>query len=234
MNDQIISELKKIASVEKQNVLQKFFKTRKGEYGEGDIFLGVMVPQIKKLAKKYYKEITLNETKKLLHNKYHEVRQTALFILRFKYDSSNINNKEKIYNLYLDNTKYINNWDLVDSFAHYIVGDYIYQNNLDRKVLYDLVESDDLWKQRIAILSTFYFIKNNDFGDIIKISNILINHKHDLIQKASGWMLREVGKRDYKVLYNFLKENHEIMPRTMLRYSIEKLSEEDKKLFMSK
>lgn len=234
MYTDVLNELISIKDEEKKDILQRFFKTGKGEYGEGDLFLGIKVPEMRSIAKKYYKEISLEDTLKLLHNEYHEVRLTALIILVYKYEKGDKDLKGQIYDTYLDNTKYINNWDLVDLSSPNIVGNYIYENNIDRKILYNLINSNNLWKQRIAILATFYFIKNNDFKDTLNICELLIDHKHDLIHKASGWMLREIGNRDYNVLYNFLILHYKKMPRTMLRYAIEKMSKKDKEYFMMK
>jgi 3-methyladenine DNA glycosylase AlkD len=232
MYKNILEELENIKDEKKIEIFKRFFKTGKGEYGEGDQFLGIVVPILRDFSKKYYKEISIEDTIKLLHNKYHEVRLLALFILILKYDKTD--EKDKIYNLYLKNTKYINNWDLVDLSAYNIVGKHIYINNIDKKILYDLINTNNLWNQRIAVLSTYYFIKQDDYEDIFKISELLLNHKHDLIHKATGWMLREMGKRNYAVLYKFLDKHYKTMPRTMLRYSIEKIKEEDKKHFMLK
>lgn len=234
MYEEIINEILNLKDDVKKEILQRFFKTGKGEYGENDSFLGITVPVLKNVAKKYYKSINLEDTVLLLHNKYHEVRLTALFILKSKYNCGDKDIKQTIYNLYLSNTLYINNWDLVDSSAQYIVGNYIFENDIDKKVLYKLIDSNNLWEQRIAIIATHYFINNSNYKDILLMSEKLINHKHDLIHKALGWMLREVGKKDYKVLYDFLKENYKKMPRTMLRYAIERMDAIDKKQFMSK
>lgn len=156
----------------------------------------------------------------------------SLFIFILKYEKEN--NKKTIFDIYLSNSRYINNWDLVDLSSPNIVGSYIYNNNLDKRILYDMIKTHDLWNTRIAILATFYFIKNEDYKDIIKMSEILIDDKRDLIHKALGWMLREVGKRDKTTLVKFLEKYSKKMPRTMLRYSIEKLSDEQKTIFMQK
>lgn len=225
----ILDEIISLRNEEKGKILQRFFKTGKGQYGEGDLFLGIKVPELRKISKKYYKDTSIGDCEKLLRNKYHEVRLTALFILVLKYD-----NNKQIFDVYLNNTKYINNWDLVDLSAPNIVGSYIYEHKENMKTLYDLIETEDLWNTRIAILATFFFIRNNDYIDILRISKILINDKRDLIHKALGWMLREVGKRDKNTLCKFLKENSKNMPRTMLRYSLERLSDDEKRKFMQK
>jgi 3-methyladenine DNA glycosylase AlkD len=202
---------------------QRYFKTGKGGYAEGDKFLGLTVPEQRKIARKY-KDLSLKNVQKLLNSKIHEHRFIALVIVvnRFK-QTKDINDREKIIKFYLDNTKNINNWDLVDVSAR-ILGEYLYDK--DRTKLYDLANSNNLWEQRIAIIATSYFIDKNEFTDTIKISEILLNHKHDLIHKAVGWMLREVGKRDLNVLIEFLNKYYTVMPRTMLRYAIEKFPQD--------
>ena len=223
MNLTIIrKELKKYASKEKAAILQRFFKTGPGEYGEGDIFLGVKVPETRAVAKKF-KDLTLNDTISLLKSKIHEERLLALLILVQKYSSGDSGTRKKVYTAYLKNTNYINNWDLVDLSAYKIVGAYLADKS--RKPLYGLVRSPNMWERRIAILSTYNFIKSDDFEDTIKISRLLLNDTHDLIHKAVGWMLREVGKRDISVCEGFLKGCYSSMPRTMLRYAIERFPE---------
>lgn len=201
---------------------QKFFKTGKGEYAEGDIFLGLTVPQQRKIALKY-KDISINEIQKLLGSKIHEYRFIALVLIvnRFK-KSRDYTEKEELINFYLANTKNINNWDLVDSSAR-ILGEYLSDKN--RSTLYNLAMSQNLWEQRIAIIATSYFIDNHQFEDTLKISEILLNHHHDLIHKAVGWMLREVGKKDISIEREFLDKHYKSMPRTMLRYAIERFPE---------
>ena len=223
MVDSLINDLKKIGNKEKVFVFKRFFKTGKGEYGEGDRFLGITVPEVRKVAKKY-KNLTLKDLEKLLKNEFHECRLCALMILRFQYEISE--NKKELIDFYLKNTCYINNWDLVDLSCEYILGNWLLDK--DRKILYQLAKSKDLWERRIAIVSTFEFIRHNQFADTLKLSEILINDNHDLIQKAVGWMLKEVGKRDKKVLIDFLDKHHQKMPRAMFRYAIEKLDKEEK------
>jgi len=213
-------DLKKLANTDKSRNLSRFFKTGKGQYGEGDIFLGISVPNQRKTAKKY-SELQLNEIQDLLSSKIHEYRLTSLFILIDKYNISDYKAKKDIFDFYLKNTKNINNWDLVDLSAPKISGDYIFNNPKEKKTLYNLSKSDNLWERRIAILSTFAFIKNNEFDEAIKISEILLNDKHDLIHKAVGWMLREIGNRNQAKEETFLKKHCKEMPRTMLRYAIE-------------
>jgi 3-methyladenine DNA glycosylase AlkD len=203
--------------------LQGFFKTGKGEYGEGDIFLGIVVPKLRKISEEY-KHLQLQDLQILLNSNVHEKRLISLFILVLKYQKASDEEREKIYDFYLKNTRNINNWDLVDLSAHQIVGEYLFDK--DRKKLYELAKSSNLWEKRIAIISTFYFIREEQFEDSLKIGEILMNDKHDLIHKAVGWMLREIGKRDFKVEEEFVKKYCKIMPRTMLRYAIEKFPEE--------
>jgi len=238
----IIHDLNKLADPEKAKLFLRFFKTGKGEYGEGDRFLGVTVPNTRLIAKKY-KNIPMGDLQELLSSKIHELRLCALMILRFQYESSFANlpagkagaskgkqDKFRIVNFYLKNTKYINNWDLVDLSASYIIGNWLLDR--DRGLLYRLVRSKSLWERRIAVISTFEFIKNNQFEDSLKISEILLNDKHDLIHKAVGWMLRELGKRDQKLEEDFLKKHYKKMPRTMLRYAIEKFSKEKRDYYL--
>jgi len=220
----IKNELDQYADKAKAEFLPRFFKTQPGGYAEGDRFIGVTVPNQRKVAKKYFGLIQLNEVENLLHETFHEYRLTALFILVNKYDKAISDNEKKaIVDLYLNNITYINNWDLVDSSADKILGPYLLDKRKD--ILYEFANSNDLWQQRIAIITTYYFIKHNRFDDTLTISAILLNHKHDLIHKAVGWMLREIGNRDFDVELNFLKNHYKKMPRTMLRYAIEKFEE---------
>ncbi|MFH1781531.1 MAG: DNA alkylation repair protein, partial [Patescibacteria group bacterium] len=214
----IKQELQNLADSKQAENLQRFFKTGKGEYGEGDFFIGLRVPQIRKIVNKEYKDTSLADIEKLLHSNIHEHRMTALLLLVKKFEKANKQEQEEIYNLYLKNTKYINNWDLVDVTTPNIVGTYLLEK--DRTILYKLVKSKDLWEKRISILATFPFIRNNDFEDSLKISEILLTDNHDLIHKAVGWMLREVGNRDIKTEEIFLNKHCKKMPRTMLRYAI--------------
>ncbi|MEA3329708.1 MAG: DNA alkylation repair protein [Nanoarchaeota archaeon] len=223
MLNQIKQDLKKFAVKEKIQVYQNFFKTNQGQYGEGDIFIGVTVPNTRIIAKKY-KNIKLEIVNKLLLSKIHEERMLGALILVQKYKKADNKNKEKIFNFYLQNTQNINNWDLVDLTAPQIIGNYLLEK--DRASIYKLVKSKNLWEKRISIVTTFAFIKNNQFEDTLKIAEILLNDSHDLIHKSVGWMLREVGKRDFKIEEKFLKQHYKKMPRTMLRYAIEKFDEE--------
>jgi len=218
-----------LANAEIAEHSQRFFKTAEGEYGFGDKFLGIRVPDIRNAVKKF-KTTPLNVAANLLKSEYHEIRLFALLLLVYRFSKSNADEQEKIYHIYLKNTKYVNNWDLVDSSAHYIIGAFL--ENKDRSVLYDLLKSNSLWERRIAIMSTFYFIKNNQFDDALHISEKLLRDKEDLVHKAVGWMLREIGNRDLNIEITFLKIHYKIMPRTMLRYAIEKFSKEDRQKYL--
>ena len=228
---QLKKELKKIASPKQAKILQRFFKTGKGEYGERDIFLGIKVPEQRKVADKF-RELSLENIAELLNSKIHEYRMTALFILIKQYQKADECEKKIIFNFYLKNIKDINNWDLVDLSAPKIVGDYLLDK--PRDVLYKLARSKNLWERRIAIISNWIIIRNNEFDDTLKIAKILLNDKHDLIHKAVGWMLREVGKRDQKIEEEFLQKYYLKMPRVMLRYAIEKFSEQKRKFYLRK
>ena len=233
MLNQLKKDLQKLANPEKAKLLSGFFRTGKGQYGEDDIFLGIVVPDQRKTAKKY-PELQLNEIQELLSNKIHEYRLTSLFILISKFERGNNKLKKEIFEFYLQNAKNINNWDLVDLSAPKIPGAYILDNPKEKKILYKLAESKNLWEKRIAILSTYTFIKNHEFEDTLNISEILLKDKHDLIHKAVGWMLREIGKKDQKTEGKFLKKHCREMPRTMLRYAIEKFQKNKKEFYMKK
>jgi len=229
MLNQIIKELESFADSEQAKILQRFFKTGKGEYGEGDIFLGIKVPVQREIAKKYY-ELSLPKIQELLKSKIHEHRMTGIIILNQKYKKSKQEDKENIFNFYLNNIKKINNWDLVDLSAPIIIGDFLLDK--DKKILYELTRSENLWEKRIAIISTYTFIRKQEFEDALAISELLLNDTHDLIHKAVGWMLREIGKRDLEVEENFLKQHYKNMPRTMLRYAIERFDEDKRKKYL--
>lgn len=236
MKEKILSNLKKdldlSSNPKKAIILQRFFKTGKGDYGEGDIFLGITVPEQRKIAKNYT-ELNLTQIQTLLNSKIHEHRLVGLLILIEKFEKTeNKKNEKEIFDFYMSNYDNINNWDLVDLSSHEIAGTYLIDK--DKKILYEFAKSNHLWKKRISIVSTYSFIKNNMFEDTLEISKILIEDKHDLIQKAVGWMLREVGKKNQKVEEEFLEKYYKIMPRTMLRYSIEKFSEEKRKYYMKR
>jgi 3-methyladenine DNA glycosylase AlkD len=225
------SDLQALADPEKAKILSRFFKTGKGQYGEGDIFLGVMVPGQRRIAKKY-SGLSLGNISRLLSSKIHEHRLVALFILVNKYKKADPEGKGEIADIYLKHARHINNWDLVDLSAPNILGDYLLDK--DRSVLYRLAGSRNLWKRRIAIMSTFKFIRNNDFADTLRIAELLLNDTHDLIHKATGWMLREVGKRDLKTEEAFLDSHGDKMPRTMLRYAIERFEEKRRRYYLGR
>jgi len=203
--------------------LSRFFKTGPGDYGEGDCFLGIRVPVIRKFTKKYASEISMGSVRVLLKSRYHEERLLALLIMVWQFKRADAAEREALYELYLSHTEYINNWDLVDLSAMHIVGGWL--NNRKRSKLYDLAKSESLWERRIAILATFHFIRKNDYSDTLAIAEILKFDEHDLIHKAVGWMLREVGNRDLAIEEKFLKKYYNQIPRTMLRYAIERFPE---------
>jgi 3-methyladenine DNA glycosylase AlkD len=203
-----------------------FFKTGKGEYGEGDKFCGISVPALRKIARRYA-HLGLADVKKLLGSRVHEHRFIALEILVFQYEAGDEVSKRKLFNFYLKHTRCINNWDLVDTSAPYIVGEHLASRS--RNVLYRLAKSANVWERRIAIVATGAFIKRDDLRDTFGISALLLKDKHNLIHKAVGWMLREAGKRSQPALLNFLDQNYPTMPRTALRYAIERLPERQRR-----
>lgn len=225
----IQADLQKLANKAQAKTLQGFFKTGPGEYGEGDIFIGVRVPQLRKLAQKY-KHIPTEAAIRLIISPIHEQRMLSLLILIGRFETGDAKERKKIYNLYLKHTRFVNNWDLVDSSAGHIVGAYLMDRS--KKPLYRLATSGNLWKRRIAIVATFSFIKKGKHFETLSISKILLKDKEDLIHKAVGWMLREVGKRDLVTAETFLKEYYHHMPRTMLRYAIEKLPEPKRQRYL--
>lgn len=231
MSEKIINEIKSYENEKLATHHLKFFKTAKGEYGEGDLFLGLNVPTVRSIAKKYFKETNLTQINSLIKNPFHEIRLTALVMMVLKFNSTEKKEKEDIFNLYIENINYINNWDLVDLSAPYLVGPFIFDRT---EKLWELAKTPHLWSQRISVISTFYFIRQGSYQITLDLSEYFLTHKHDLIHKATGWMLREVGKRDLETLYKFLDKHYKIMPRTMLRYSIEKLSEEKRKMYMGR
>lgn len=225
----IISHLHSLADPVRAKHSLRFFKTGKGEYGEGDQFLGLTNPQIRDTVRRYWRDTTLADVVELLHSPLHEVRLTGLLILVEKYQHGL--DQDKIYSLYLENTTYINNWDLVDLTAHKIVGHYLLDR--PRDILYQLARSNSLWERRISIISTFAFIKQHDYTDAIKLATLLLHDPQDLIHKAVGWVLREVGKKDLPTLIKFLNAHASTMPRTMLRYSIEKLDPKTRQHYLA-
>jgi 3-methyladenine DNA glycosylase AlkD len=224
-------ELRKLAHPEKAKILSGFFKTGKGDYGEGDLFLGITVPEQRKIAKKY-SGLPLKDIRKLLSSKIHEYRLVALLMLIRQYGKSDERREKEIFDFYLANTRHINNWDLVDLSAPNIMGDYLLDK--DRAIVYKLAKSDNLWEKRIAIMATFMFIRNNQFDDTFRIAEILLYDQHDLIQKAVGWMLRETGKRNQTQEEAFLKKYCGEMPRTMLRYAVERFDEQKRRLYLKR
>jgi len=234
---QLQHDLQQAKNPQKAKILQRFFKTAPGQYGYGDIFLGITVPLQRKIAKQYL-HLTLAELQLLLHTNIHEQRLTALIILTEQYKQSqkqhNTKLQQSMYQFYLKNTNWVNNWDLVDVTAPQVVGSYLLNNPQEKQILYTLAKSQNIWQRRIAIVSTFTFIRNKQFQDTLQISTILLKDNHDLIHKAVGWMLREVGKKNISVLEQFLQEHSHTMPRTMLRYAIEKFSQEKRKSYLLK
>jgi 3-methyladenine DNA glycosylase AlkD len=231
MLDQLKRDLLQISDPDHAKRLAGFFKTGKGQYGEGDLFLGIPVPKQRKIAKKYF-NLGLNGIQELLKSKFHEHRFTALIILVSKYQKAEESIKNEVFDFLLQNIDRINNWDLTDWSAPRIIGDYLIDK--DRSILYELAMSNSMWERRISILATFKFIANNDFEDALEISELLLNDKHDLIHKAVGWALREIGKRDQELEEQFLNKHAAKMPRTMLRYAIEKFDEKKRKFYLTK
>lgn len=220
----IKEELYKLANHATAQQSQKFFKTARGEYAENDQFLGIRVPLIRAKVKKHHPQLNIEEVLLFLTSSIHEERLFALLVLVEKFKKEEY--REHIYEIYLSHTKFINNWDLVDSSAHLIVGAYLADKNKDP--LYSLAQSTSLWEKRIAIIATLFYIRKNDFQHTLKIADILLHDQHDLIHKAVGWMLREVGKRDKNIETCFLDKYAATMPRTMLRYAIEKFSADER------
>ena len=229
MKQEIHQALRAVAKPERVEKLQSFFKTGKGEYAEGDVFLGVYVPELRKLAKKYC-DISLADLQHFISSDIHEERLFALLVLVLKY--KNGDNEKAIYDFYIENIAHINNWDLIDTTAEHIVGAYLEER--DKAILYELAKSDNLWKRRIAMVSCFFYIRKNRFDTALNIADMLVNDEHDLIHKAVGWMLREIGKRDLAAEEGFLNRHYQHMPRTMLRYAIEKFTPEKRHFYMGK
>lgn len=243
MHSDILKEILSLKNDKKAKLLAGFFKTGKDQYGEGDLFLGITVPVSRKIAQKYG-DISLADVSKLIKSKYHEVRLISILILVHKYKTMPVDNlprhglgKKEIVDFYLTNTKYINNWDLVDLSAGYILGDYLYTktNPVKKAILFKLAKSKNIWERRIAIISTFYFIYKGESKWTLRIVLMHMNDRHDLIHKACGWMLREVGKRvSERDLTSFLDSHSHKMPRTMLRYAIERLPEKKRLYYLHK
>ncbi|PKM91473.1 DNA alkylation repair protein [Candidatus Falkowbacteria bacterium HGW-Falkowbacteria-1] len=231
MANKIQDDLIKLADKKKAILLSRYFKTAEGEYGEGDIFLGISVGSQRNLIKKYF-GLEPNDLQLLLDSKIHEFRFSAILILVDQYKKSEQRNKKVFFDFYIKNIKNINNWDLVDVSAPNILGDYLFGKKRD--LLYKMAKSKNLWERRAAVVATLFFIKSGDLNDIFRLAKNLLHDKHDLIHKAVGWMLREAGKKDIKRLESFLIKNKDEMPRTMLRYAIEKMPEKQRKLFLKK
>ena len=222
-------ELHALANKRTAEILQRFFKTGPGEYGEGDRFLGIRVPQLRALVRRF-RLLAHEHVLNLLHSPWHEQRLLALLLLVEQYRHGTDAERDAIYRAYLENTHYINNWDLVDSSAEHIVGSHLDPGKL--AVLEELARSESLWERRIAMLATFHWIKQGQFRPALRMAKLLLKDPHDLIHKAVGWMLREVGKRDVTVEEKFLREHYRNMPRTMLRYAIERLPERRRRQYM--
>lgn len=220
---EVIARLRSLANPRDAGFLQRFFKTGPGEYGAGDVFLGLRVPALRELVREYRGSVPLEEAGRLLESGYHEARLLALLLLADRFARGETAEQERIYRLYLSRTDRINNWDLVDASAEHIVGGWLFAR--DRGPLYRLVQSPSLWERRIAIIATFHFIRRNDLADTLRLAELLLRDGHDLMHKATGWMLRETGKRDLAALEGFLDRHAAGMPRTMLRYAIEKFPE---------
>jgi 3-methyladenine DNA glycosylase AlkD len=232
---QVEAELRKFADPLRASHSSRFFKTGPGQYGEGDKFLGVTVPNQRKIAKHFYKTMSLEAIKHMLKSPWHEERLTAIFMLVLAYEKGDKLKKDQLANLYLANTTRINNWDLVDSSASYILGPWLENSPYKKKILTKLARSENLWERRIAMITTFYYIQNGSADEALTIIEILKNDEHDLVQKAVGWMLREIGKRvDRQILITFLDNNAAALPRTVLRYAIEHLPIPMRQFYMLK
>ena len=231
LTEQITLALNEKAIPEKAAFFPKFFKAFPGGYGEGDLFLGVKVPDQRKIAKQFYKEISLNELSELVRNPYHEVRLTGLLALVYRYEKCKTEDlRKELVDFYLAHLDFVNNWDLVDTSCHFILGEYYWKKEKD--LFYELADSGHLWRQRIAMISSYFWIKKGDFTDVLALAEKLKNHSHDLMHKAVGWMLREIGNRDFETEFEFLKKHYHMMPRTALRYAIEKFPEELRQEFL--
>lgn len=226
---EVKTDIRKHAKKKNAEIAQRFFKTGPGEYAEGDIFIGVRVPQVRSVARNY-RDLKIPVVRKLLRSKYHEERLAALIIMVDRFAREEKEVRKEIYELYLANTRFINNWDLVDVSAPGIVGAWLYDRS--RRPLRRLAKSQDLWERRIAILATFWFIRQDEFDDTLDIASMFLQDEHDLIHKAVGWMLRELGKRDPVTEEAFLKKHYKTMPRTMLRYAIERFPERKRKKYL--
>jgi len=232
IKDTIIDEIKKYQNPDFAAHHAKFFQTHKGGYGEGDLFYGLKVPDVRKIVKLFYKDASLDDVEELIKNPYHEVRLCGLFVMVAKFKKVSEEEKKLLVKIYLNNLEYINNWDLVDLSAPSVLGEYWFDKDMND--LWKLANSGHLWSERISVLASFGFIKKGSYQTTLELCEFFLNHRHDLIHKATGWMLREIGKRDLTQLLKFLDKYHKVMPRTMLRYSIEKLPQEQRKFYMAK
>lgn len=231
MYKKIVDEIKSFSTPEGAKRRASFFKTGRGEYAEGDLFLGVDSPSLRKIAKKYFKAVSYADLQKMLESPYHEIRVGAVFILVLMFQHGSEEERKKIFDFYMENIRYINNWDLVDVSAPYIVGPVAFENE---SVLFSLAKSCRLWEERVSVVATLYFIKQNRFDVTLSLGEYFLTHRHDLMHKAVGWMLREVGKRDEKVLCDFLDKHINQMSRTMLRYAIERFPEDKRRRYLLK
>ena len=223
------AELRKLSDPARAEKSKRFFKTGPGEYGQDDEFLGISVPVLRAQAKKF-RHLELSQLAQILQSTYHEERLFSLFVLVLQYQKGDDKIQSEIFEFYLANTQYINNWDLVDSSSYHIIGPHLYSR--DRDILYRLARSESLWERRISMIACYHFIRKQDYSTAIEISSMLLNDIEDLIHKAVGWMLREIGNRDLQVEKDFLAKNYKEMPRTMLRYAIEKFSKEERSKYL--
>ena len=231
LTEQIIEALKDKAIPEKALFFPRFFKTGPGEYGEGDLFWGVTVPDQRQIAKQFFKEISLEELTRLIQHPVHEVRLTGLLALVYRYEKTRSESEQKEQvNFYLSQLDFVNNWDLLDSSCYQILGHFYWKK--EKALFYELADSGHLWRQRVAMISSFFWIKKREFDDALVLAEKLKNHPHDLMHKAVGWMLREIGKRDLETEMEFLKKHYQTMPRTALRYAIEKFPEDVRQDFL--
>lgn len=231
LTEQIIESLRDKAIPEKAAFLPGFFKTGPGGYGEGDMFLGVTVPVQRALARQFYREIPLTDLSELIQNPYHEVRLTSLIALVYRYEKAKEEyDRQELSDFYLHHLDWVNNWDLVDTSSHAILGHFYWKK--EKSLFYHMVGSHGLWRQRVAMISSYFWIKKGDFTDALALAAMLKNHPHDLMHKAVGWMLREIGNRDFDVEVEFLKSHYKTMPRTALRYAIEKFPEDLRQDFL--
>lgn len=226
---EIIDELKTYATAERKTANEWFFKTGPGQYSEHDQFIGIRVPHTRTVAKKHFNNITPTQLDNLINHPIHEIRHCGLLILVNQYKSGNT---EQVFNYYLNNIHAANNWDLVDTTVPHTIGDYLFNHQNKLNILFDFAKSDNLWEKRIAIVATFAFIKNSQFNPTLTIAKSLLKDSHDLIHKATGWMLREIYKKDNEVCKTFLRENYAQLPRTTLRYAIEHMDEIERKAYL--